>query len=261
MIKKGIFNNLLSGIKKHSPELLVGVGITGMIGSTVLAVKATPKALQLLEDKKEEVHDTHLTPKEIIQAGWKPYAPAFIMGVVSAACIIGGTSVNLKRNTALATVYAISENTLKRYKHEIVKEFGEDKAREIDKSVAKARLKERPVIVDGETTGFIHETGNGSTLMFDTLSGRYFKSSTNAVERAVNNLNKSLLNDQYVTVNELYNEIGIPTIGAGSLIGWCADKEMADIFFTSDVNEDGTPYVVLEYRNRPEPLYNSHYYL
>ena len=69
------------------------------------------------------------------------------------------------------------------------------------------------------------------------------------------------MNDQYVTVNELYNEIGIPTIGAGSLIGWCADKEMADVFFTSDVNEDGTPYVVLEYRNRPEPLYNSNYYL
>src|SRR5574344_1773264 len=201
MIKKGILNNILLGVKKHSPELLVGIGITGMIGSTVLAVKATPKALQLLEDQKEEVHDTRLTPKEIIQAGWKPYTPAFIMGVVSAACIIGGTSVNLKRNTALATVYAISENTLKRYKNEIVKEFGEDKAREIDRSVAKARLKERPVIVDGETTGFIHETGNGNTLMFDTLSGRYFKSSTNAVERAVNNLNKSLLNDQYVTVN------------------------------------------------------------
>ena len=69
MIKKGIFSNVLLGVKKHSPELLVGIGITGMIGSTVLAVKATPKALQLLEDKKEEVHDTHLTPKGIIQAG------------------------------------------------------------------------------------------------------------------------------------------------------------------------------------------------
>ena len=259
MIKKGIFEKALSGIKKHSPEILVGTGIMGMVGSTVLAVKATPKALQLLEDKKEEVRDPHLTPKEIIQAGWRPYAPAFIMSVVSAACIIGGTSMNLKRNTALAAVYAISENTLKRYKNEIVREFGEDKAREIDKSVAKARLKERPIIVDRETTGFIHETGTGSTLMYDTLSGRYFKASTNAVERAVNNLNKSLLNDHYVTVNELYNEIGIPTVGAGSLIGWCADKEMADVFFTSDVNEDGVPYVVLEYRNRPEPLYNSQY--
>ena len=66
MIKKGIFNNMLSGVKKHSPEILVGIGITGMIGSTILAVKATPKALQLLEDTEEEEHDTHLTPKEII---------------------------------------------------------------------------------------------------------------------------------------------------------------------------------------------------
>lgn len=29
---------------KHSPEILIGLGIAGMITSTIMAVKATPKA-------------------------------------------------------------------------------------------------------------------------------------------------------------------------------------------------------------------------
>ena len=32
-------------VYKHSPEILTGIGVAGMITSTILAVKATPKAL------------------------------------------------------------------------------------------------------------------------------------------------------------------------------------------------------------------------
>ena len=31
-------------LKKHSPEILTGIGIAGMISATVMAVRATPKA-------------------------------------------------------------------------------------------------------------------------------------------------------------------------------------------------------------------------
>ena len=37
---------------KHSPEILTGVGIAGMVTTTVMAVRATPKAIRLLEDEK-----------------------------------------------------------------------------------------------------------------------------------------------------------------------------------------------------------------
>lgn len=259
MIKKGLINNVLTGIKKHSPEILVTTGIVGMATSTVMAVKATPKAMSLLEDKKAELGTTYLTKKETIQAGWKPYAPSAILGVISAACIVGGTATNLKRNTALATVYAISENSLKRYQNVVEKEFGEEKAREIEQKVVKARINERPVIIDSDESAYVTITGDGNTLIYDSLSGRYFRSSTNAIDRAINTVNKNLLNDNYVTVNELYNELGVPTIGAGSLIGWYVDKEMLEITYDSDMDENGQPYVVLEYRNRPIPLYNYHY--
>ena len=39
----------------HASEILTGVGVFGMVGSTVLAVTATPKALMLIEEKKDEL--------------------------------------------------------------------------------------------------------------------------------------------------------------------------------------------------------------
>ena len=63
-------------IVKNAPQILTGIGISGMIGSTVLAVKATPKALELLNDKREELNTDTLTFKETIATAWKPYIPA-----------------------------------------------------------------------------------------------------------------------------------------------------------------------------------------
>ena len=259
MSKKGIINIVKEGAKKHAPEILVGTGIVGMTTAAVMAVKATPKAMELLEDEKANLGTTYLTKKEMIQAGWKPYIPSVALGAISAACIIAGTACNAKRSAALATVYAISENTLKRYQDEVVKAVGKEKADEIRKEVVKARIKDKPVIVDSDESDFVTNTGHGNTLFYDTLSGRYFRSSTNAVDRAINNLNKSMLSDNFMTVNEFYNELEIPTIGAGSLIGWYVDKELADIFYSSDIDANGQPYVCIEYRSMPVPLYNYHY--
>ena len=44
-----ITKNIGRKIKKHSPEILTGIGIAGMISATVMAVKATPKALKNIE--------------------------------------------------------------------------------------------------------------------------------------------------------------------------------------------------------------------
>ena len=47
-----ITKNIGRKIKKHSPEILTGIGIAGMISATVMAVKATPKALKNIECEK-----------------------------------------------------------------------------------------------------------------------------------------------------------------------------------------------------------------
>lgn len=258
---KNLFDKVLTFTKEHNPEILVGLGVAGMMTSTVLAVKATPKALDIMEDKKADLGVTYLTRKEIAQATWKLYAPSIGVGLASAACIILGTSKSIKRNTALATVYALSESTLREYQSKAKEMLGEEKAAELDREVAKARVRKREVttIVETEGSEYIHHTGNGDTLVYDTLSGRYFRSSRNAIESAVNSINKSLLNDYITTLNEFYNEMCVPTIGAGSLIGWKSDKELLEVSFESDVDQNGNPYLVLSYKNRPIPVYDYRY--
>ena len=258
---KDLFNKALNFTKEHNPEILVGLGVVGMMSSTVLAVKATPKALDIMEDKKADMGVTYLTRKEIAQATWKLYAPSIGVGLASTACIILGTSKSIKRNTALATVYALSESTLREYQSKAKEMLGEEKAAELDREVAKARVKKREVttIVETEGSDYIHHTGNGDTLVYDSLSGRYFRSSKNAIESAVNSINKSLLNDYIMTLNEFYNEMCIPTIGVGSLIGWKSDKELLEVSFESDVDQHGNPYLVLSYKSRPVPVYDYRY--
>ena len=46
---KAMAKMVLAGAKKHSPELLIGMGIAGAASSVIFAVKATPKAMILLE--------------------------------------------------------------------------------------------------------------------------------------------------------------------------------------------------------------------
>lgn len=255
-----LISKSLKYVKEHSPEILIGAGVVGMCTSTVLAVKATPKALTLIKEKEEELDVTHLTKKEIVQATWKQYAPSVGVGVLSVACIIGGTSKSIKRNTALATVYALSESTLKEYQRKTKEIVGEEKAREIDRQVAKSRAKEKQIVIQNRDSEYVHHTSFGDNLIYDTMSGRYFRSSTNAIEAAVNSVNKLIIDDGSATVNDFYNELDIPCVVAGNMIGWKYEKEQLEITFDSDIDKMGNPFLILTYRNRPIPLDGYHYY-
>ena len=115
---------------KHSPEILTGFGIAGMITATVLAVGATPKALKLIERKKKELglsSEEKLTPVETVKAVWKPYVPAVVTTTVSAACLVGANSVNARRNAALAAAYHLSETALSEYREQVIETIGERK--------------------------------------------------------------------------------------------------------------------------------------
>lgn len=114
-------------IVKNAPQILTGIGISGMIGSTVLAVKATPKALELLNDKREELNTDTLTFKETIATAWKPYIPAGTLCITSVACIISATTISTKRQTALATAYTLSERAFLTYKDKVIETIGEKK--------------------------------------------------------------------------------------------------------------------------------------
>lgn len=151
-----VYNDLKKATIKHSPEILTGIGIAGMVSTTVLAVKATPKALLLIENEKKEQNRIlreealaqhkeaipiieRLKPIDAIKVAWKPYIPAAITGTLSVACLIGASSVNIRRNAALATAYSLSETALRDYREKVVETIGEKKEQVIREHVAQKK--------------------------------------------------------------------------------------------------------------------------
>lgn len=240
-------------LAKHSPEILIGMGIAGMVTTTVLAVKATPKALLLIEEKKAELEVEKLTPVETVKTTWKCYVPALCTGVASAACIIGSNSVNAKRNAALATAYKLSETAFSEYRDKALEVVGEKKEKTIRDKVSEEQVKNNPV----NKTDII-VTGKGKTLFFDPLSSRYFYSDLESIKRAINNLNKEMICDPFdtgVTVNDFYTEIGLPRTGTGDSLGWKISK-LIDIYPSAqmadeDSEHEGEPCIVLNFVNPP----------
>ena len=235
-------------VSKRSPEILTGIGIAGMISTAVLAVKATPKAMELIEEKKREEWLDKLSPVEMVKVAWKPYIPAIVTCVTSTACLIGASSVSAKRNAALATAYKLSETALTEYREKVIETIGEKKERTVRDKVAEERVKKNPV-----SKNEVIITGNGKTLCFDPISGRYFMCSIETIKRAENTLNKQMLHDisGYVSLNEFYDEIGLDHTSVGDDLGWNTDR-IIDIDFSSQLNDNGEPSVVLDYLVSPK---------
>lgn len=228
---------------KHSPEILTGIGIAGMITTTVMAVKATPKALSLIEENEKD----DLEPIDVVKVTWKCYIPAAITGGLSIACLVGASSVNLRRNAALATAYTLSESTLRDYQKKVVETIGEKKEQSVRDAVAKEKIEQTPV-----HTKEVILTGRGESLCYDSVSGRYFKSDMETIKKAENELDARLRNEMYVSLNEFYYEIGLePLRVIGEDLGWNIDSGYLDLNFSSQIASDGTPCLVLDYGVAP----------
>lgn len=247
-----ILSSVRTSVVKHSPEILTGIGIAGMVAASVMAVRATPKALKLIEDKKAEMKTEKLASIETVKTTWKCYIPAIVTGGVSVACLIGANSVNIQRNAALATAYALSESALKEYQEKVVETIGEKKEQSIKDAIAKDKLEQNPV-----TSREVIITDKGNTLCFDAVSGRYFKSDIEKLRKAINELNRRMRDEMYISLNEFYYEIGLSGISIGDDIGWNIDSGYIEPDFSSQLAEDGTPCLVIGYRVKPRYDYRT----
>lgn len=246
-MKANLIKALGKGVKKRAPALLLGVGITGMITTTILAVRATPKALSLLEEKKREDDTDELTIKETVQATWKCYIPAAISAGLSIACLIESHKIHGRRNAALATVYSLSESALREYQEKVIETIGPKKEKDIRDQIDKDHITRAPV-----SKREVVITGKGNTLCYDTISGRYFKGDIDGLRQAQNTLNHQMMNDMSLSLNEFYAEIGLNEIEIGDDIGWSINRGLIDLSFSSQLAEDGTPCLVVSHNRRPD---------
>lgn len=244
---KKIRDNVVNTISDKSPEILIGFGLAGMLTSTVLAVKATPKALDILAEQE----DRELSKVDKVKLTWKCYAPAAIGYCASAACIIGANSVNTKRNAVLAGAYKLSESALLEYRDKVKEVIGEEKEKEIHAKIAEDRRYKEP-----ENQGNVILTGKGDVLCYDMYSGRYFKSEMDEINAILNELNYKLMQDNLLALNDFYDALGLQPITTGYDHGWNVDDGLIKIYFTSTLADNGLPCLALHFDNLPRYGYD-----
>lgn len=242
-----IFKNTRNFLGKHSPEILTGLGITGMVTSTVLAVKATPKAMALIDDQKLRLGEEKLSPIETIKAAWKPYTPSVLLSIVSISCLVGSTSINNKRNAALATAYTISERTLIKYRDKVIDALGDKKEKKIREEVAQEEINK-----DKTTNKQVIITPKGNTLFKDSISGRYFRSDIEQIKKSINKLNRDLVFQNYISLNDFYYEIGLDSTKNGDYIGWNLDDGLIEVEFNTALADNDEPCIVIDYDISPK---------
>ena len=252
-----LFKDIQLAVSRHGPEILTGLGIAGMITTTILAVRATPKALDLIEEKKEELDvqpREKLPVSETVKATWKCYIPAAITGVSSVACLIGASSVNVRRNAALTAAYNLSTTALSEYKEKVIETVGEKKEQAIRDKVAEERINKDPV-----KQSTIIVSGNGSTRCFDTITKQRFTSDIETIRRIVNDLNQRMINgEDYISLNEFYYELGLDSVSIGDELGWNVATGKIDLDFSAQLDTDGVPCIVIDYMVAPKRGFNSY---
>lgn len=265
----GLVNHSLRFFKRNSPTILTGIGIAGLIGSIVFAVKSTPKALiaiedekrrrnrELLDEAKQNGHDNcpqinRLPPIDIVKLTWRYYIPTACLGAASISCIVGGNVIGAKRNAMLTAACSLSSKSLKEYKSKVTEVLGEQKEKKIRDSVAKDRVDEDPV-----TNREIILTGKGNTLCYDMTFGRYFMSDMDELKKAMISVNRMIVRDMYASLNDFYDEINLPHGEMGSYLGWNINDHDVDLEFSSQLTDDGKPCLVVEYSVWPKPDFDN----
>lgn len=263
MVKQTVsnfFKGVQKAVSKRSPEILTAIGITGMVSTTILAVKATPKALKQIDEakiNKMEIEDDEielsLTPIETIKVAWKPYVPAAITGSISIACLIFANTIHAKRTAALATAYQLSATALNEYKEKVIETIGEKKEKTIREQVAQEKVNKNPV-----STTEVIIAGSGSVLFLEPVSMRYFESDIERIRKIINDINYQLSSgmNEYISLSQFYDEIGLSHTHISDDIGWNIGRDgLIDINFPATKADDGRPCLVLEYQVEPRRDY------
>ena len=128
-------------LRKNGSTILTCIGGVGVVATTVMAVKATPKAMRLIKAAEEEKGEK-LTRMETIKIAGPTYAPSALIGIATIGSIFGANMLNKRFQAALMSAYALIDQSFKDYKTHVEEEYGEGANANIREKSAKDRYVE-----------------------------------------------------------------------------------------------------------------------
>lgn len=211
---------IIPSLKRASPTILSCIAAIGTVATAVLAVKATPKAIEYIQMNTGYNHDGVMevpSKEEIVKATWKNYIPAVTVGLGTIVCILSANGLNRKQQATITSAYVLLENAYKEYKNKLKDIYGEETDTEVRKAVAKNNYTGDPDVTDGKL------------LFYDEYSNRYFERTMEEVIDAEYHLNREFILEGDVKLNKFYELLGLPGTELGAVVGW--DCESAAAFF------------------------------
>ena len=258
MEMKKIINKVKFNVVKHSPEILMGLGIAGVITSTVLACRSTLKVQEILDYKEENMNNI----KEVLAEGredyteedarkdktiimtttairiMKLYIPSVIVGAGSIACLLESHNVMRNRNAGLAAALAATTESFKQYRERVTEKYGDEVDKEMRYGIKKEKKekdgkKTKEEIVVGcdekELSGYArYFNENNINWSDDPQFNLMF------LRQNQNWANDKLISQGYLYLNDVYEALGFPKSKAGQVVGWVYDPNN---------NEHGDNYV------------------
>jgi hypothetical protein len=245
-------------LKKHSPEILIVVGVVGTVASAVMACKATTKLSEILDESKETldmIHDGmetgqirgHEYPEELgkkdvaltyVQTGVKIvklYGPSVALGALSLTCIISSNNILRKRNVALAAAYATVDKGFKEYRGRVIERFGKELDRELKYNIKAREIEETVIDEDGKEKK-VKKTISVADPNLNSDYARFFDDGCTGWDKD-SEYNLMFLKSQqahandilrtrgHLFLNEVYDMLGIPRSKAGNIVGWVYDEK------------------------------------
>ena len=128
----------------------------------------------------------------------------------------------------------------------------EKKEQFIREKIDEDHVKQNPV-----NTNEVVITGTGDFLCMDYYSKRYFKSSRNHLEKVVNKLNRHMLNNEYVSLNDFYDEVGLSHTPIGDELGWRIDRGYFDLELGTQMASNDEPCIVVNFTKAPDYNYST----
>lgn len=249
-------NNLLGKsqmfLKRNSSTILTCVGAVGVVATTVTAVKATPKALMLIEKAKEEKGED-LTKLETVKIAGPVYVPTVVLGISTLACIFGANVLNQRGQASLMSAYALADRSYRDYRKKVDELYGEEAGHQVRAGIAKDKYEDANIELHGD-----------ERLYYDFYSGRYFEATPAFVKNAEYELNRKMVMDDCAYLNEWYYLLDMPPLEHGLSFGWSAPAN-SDMYWQSWIDfhhekvvmDDGLECTIVSFLQEPYPNFED----
>lgn len=245
-----IFHNVARVVVKHAPTILTGAGTVGLVGTAVLASRATLTYKELIADEVMVITDgpnlmkrnEHYTEDEfrkdrivcysrIVTKTVKHYAPTIALGVASIAAFWWSHSIQSKRIAGLAAAYAALDTSYRKYKKSVASVIGEESMKKVEEKILDdVVFTDEPFEYDKMAESVIPEYSPYARIIDENAS--VWDPSDDITELNIhaqlNYMNDILRTRGYLFLSDVYDALGIPRTPASQVVGWLWKKGDGD---------------------------------